>query len=256
MAARSKKKVAGYLDKVKKASSVKSKVEILGDHFLGKCFPKTKFHHLPDGFQLKADGGVVWVPMMIPKSQYFWFMRKYPDDAMDKRTVRLQTTIKSLRDDLDHVKTKKGMDTLIHKSLPELKKEFKVHLQPRPEKLEALVCSILTIPSSPVKMFKVLADFDQAITDNMPMVACYFDLYNDVEREVERFILHLKGVVSPIDKPENALGIVPRFNARVEGSSMIFWAQSSGDLKEDIIKILVNNGWKNTYFTEDYVKFL
>lgn len=259
MSSRGKKKAPikkkTYLDGVKKASSIEKKVELIGEHIVGKCFPKTKFHYHSDSFQLKADDSVIWIPTLIPNSQYFWFFRKHADNQIDKRSKHFIKTIKTLRDKIDGVKTKSQLDKLIKNSLPELRKEYKVHLQPLPEKLEHVVCMLLTMKNTPVTMFKVLADFDQAVTDNMPMIACYFDYTDDVAERVGEFIHTLKESLAGIDKPENSIGMVPRFNTKISNSSMIYLAQSSGDLKEDIIKLLLDKGWKNTYFSDDYVLF-
>lgn len=258
MAARSTKKAVSkespydsFLKKITNAKSIKQKTNLMGA-YLVECVFNKGFSAKGSGFALTSEPKTVWTPKLLEGSQYFWFYRNV-SSKQDERTRNLQEIIMQLRYDLDEVKTKTQLNNLFKKALPSLRLEYKVHIQANADVLCEVVRRVLLIKNTPVKALKVLSDFQQSITNSLPMVVLYFDLLEDSE-EAFSFIDTLSKNLKDIDEEKNAVPIFPRFNRKV--SPLIYWAQSSGDLKEELIELLQTKNWKNTYFTDDYAELL
>ena len=257
MSARGAKKVTkasaydDFLSKMSRAKTIKTKTNLLGG-YLVDCVFNSGFTAKGSGFAINGETTTIWTPQLLEGSQYFWFHRNVSSEQ-NARTIELGDIIMQLRNDLDEVKTKTKLNTLFKKALPDLKKEYKVHIQANMDIVCEVVRRVLLLKKSPIKAMKVLADFQQAVSNSLPMIVLYFDLMDDT-KTMFKFIDVLVDTLKDIDEEKNAIPFVPRFNRRV--SALVYWAQSSGDLKEELLELLTAKGWKNTYFTDDYAELL
>jgi len=232
-----------------RAKTIKTKTNLLGG-YLVDCVFKSGFTAKGNGFSINGETVTVWTPQLLEGSQYFWFHRNVSAEQ-NERTIELGDIIMQLRNDIDEVKTSAKLNALFKKALPHLKKEYKVHIQTNMDIVCEVVRRVLLLKKSPIKAVKVLADIQQSISGSLPMIVLYFDLIDDSDF-VFNFVDVLVSTLKDIDEEKNAIPIVPRFNRKV--SPLIYWAQSSGDLKEELLELLQTKGWKNTYFTDDYAE--
>ena len=199
---------------------------------------------------------ITWKIERAKHQPYIWFFK---DDmpVNESEIIYYATMMFKLRCGVQNVIYKEELRKLIDTNKAWLIKEYKIHLQIKIECLYAIIMHIINAPAElmqHIKNFKFLNNYMLLYNKNkLPGIVIYFtDI--DTNEKLELFLTKFKTYMHIYANKNCTIPITPRCARKV--NDLIYYVQSLGDLKLDIIEVLRKNGWDNEYLTEDHAEFI